>query len=76
LKTEDANLCIRVINPSPPVDIPNSELPDTSKGDRQHHGLGLSTIKRIAQQYGGSVLCTYDNGEFTLYVQMINSAAI
>jgi len=74
LKTEGDNLCIRVVNTSPPVDILADGLPATNKADRLQHGLGLSTITRVAEQYRGTILCAYSEGEFTLYVQVMNSS--
>jgi len=72
LKNEDDSLCIRVINSSPPTKISNGGLPATTKDDKQHHGIGLSTVKRVAEQYDGVILCTYENSVFTLYVKIIN----
>lgn len=72
MKTEGDNLCIRVKNPALEPEFSADGFPITSKKDRFRHGLGLSSIKRVAESYNGIVLCTYENNEFTLYVQLIN----
>lgn len=74
LKTEGDNLCIRVINSALKPEFSADGLPITSKKDRFHHGLGLSSVKRVAESYNGSVLCTYENNEFILYVQVMNKS--
>jgi signal transduction histidine kinase len=73
LKSEGENLCIRVSNSSPAIDFTKGEFPATSKEDKLIHGLGLSTIKRVAEHYNGTMRCTYENGEFTLFVMCENS---
>ena len=75
MKTESDNLCIRIINSSLPTKIAAGGLPATSKDDSLHHGYGLSAIKRVVEHYDGAILCAYDNGEFTLYVQIMNRPA-
>jgi len=72
IKTEGDNLCVRITNSSPPTEIPSDGLPATSKDDKLRHGFGLSAIMRVAEKYGGVVLCEYGGGEFTLYVQLMN----
>ena len=76
MKIENANLCIRIINSSPPTELQGEELPATSKIDRPRHGFGLSTIKRVTEQHGGTMLCTYENGMFTLYVLIANCSDV
>jgi len=73
LKTEGDNLCIRVTNSSPAVEITDNELPATSKDDGTRHGFGLPAIKRLAEHYCGTVLCAYSEGEFTLYTLLVNN---
>jgi signal transduction histidine kinase len=72
MKTEGDNLCIRVTNSSPSITIGDDELPVTSKNDITHHGFGLSTVRRLAKQYNGSLLCEYADGEFTFFALMMN----
>jgi len=75
LKTEGDNLCIRIINSSLPIEIPDEGLPQSTKADKLRHGLGLPSIKRVAEHYGGAILCAYNEGEFTLYIQVLNRPA-
>ena len=42
----------------------------TSKGDSEKHGIGLKSIKRAAQKYGGSMITKYDGETFTLVAEM------
>jgi signal transduction histidine kinase len=74
LKTEYGKLYIRVSNSSLPVETLNDGLPMTDKSDKTRHGLGLHTVKRLAEQYEGSLLCSYSYGEFIAFVQMSNKS--
>ncbi len=41
-------------------------LPLTSKGDKNRHGFGTLSIKRISEKYNGHLIFFYSNGVFTL----------
>ncbi len=43
-------------------------LPATSKADKTLHGYGLLSVRRIAQNYGGSLRLSHDDGVFTASV--------
>lgn len=44
----------------------NGGLPETTKADREFHGYGLQSIKRITEKYGGNVQITARDGIFNL----------
>jgi len=75
IKSDGDNLCIRIINSSLTKEIKDGELLSTSKEDKLRHGFGLSTIQRVAEQYNGVILCDYNAGAFTLYVNLMNNSA-
>jgi hypothetical protein len=74
LKTEYNKLCIRISNSSLPVEVIDGELPSTIKADKVRHGLGLPAIRRLTDRYGGAMVCSYNNGEFVLFLQILNIA--
>lgn len=43
-------------------------MPVSSKGDKQHHGFGMKSIKLIADKYQGSFSCCADNGVFRINI--------
>ena len=45
-------------------------LPETTKADRNSHGIGLHSIKRIALKYGGDILVDADGEIFTLQIML------
>lgn len=44
----------------------------TTKQDKEKHGLGLESIKKIAQQYDGDVFIECQDNFFTLTVVLKN----
>ncbi|MEG1312068.1 MAG: GHKL domain-containing protein [Romboutsia sp.] len=42
----------------------------TSKDDKKIHGIGISSIKYIANKYGGEVVVNYSDNEFILKIMM------
>lgn len=44
------------------------ELPKTSKSDKENHGIGLKSIKFIAEKYNGTLQIKKDNGIFSLRI--------
>lgn len=61
--TENRRLLVSMENPSPrPVDFGPDGLPE---GPRQEgHGLGLQSVKRVAEKYGGLFRCQWEQGCF------------
>lgn len=45
-------------------------IPETTKEDNRYHGLGLRSIRYIAQKYGGYMTVRAENGKFILSVIM------
>ena len=41
-------------------------LPQTTKADKNYHGFGMSSIKRIVDKYEGSLCVKVNRDEFTL----------
>mgnify|MGYP002508269870 CR=1 FL=1 len=48
-------------------------LPSSSKGEE--HGLGLQSVRSVADKYGGLLRCQWDNGNFILRAVLISPAA-
>lgn len=44
----------------------------TSKGDRENHGIGLKSMKKIAQKYYGSVVTEVEDGRFIFKVILLD----
>ncbi len=42
----------------------------TTKKDKEHHGIGLQSVKETAEKYDGDCVFRYDNGEFVSLVNM------
>lgn len=65
---KDGLLRIRVENYcSRPVRFEEG-LPVTTKADRQNHGIGVRSIRYIAQKYGGNAVFSAEDGFFRLSV--------
>lgn len=61
--TENQRLLISVENPcARPVSFGEDGLPDGPR--REGHGLGLQSVKRVAEKYGGLFRCQCDGGRF------------
>ena len=48
----------------------------TSKEDKKNHGRGISIVKSIAKKYGGDVIISDKNNEFTVTVILDDSYAL
>ena len=44
--------------------------PITTKEDKEHHGFGTRSIKRIVEKYNGNVIFDVDNGVFILSITL------
>lgn len=62
--TENRRLLASMENPSPPVAFGPGGLPDVPK--REGHGLGLPSVKRVADKYGGLFRCQWEQGRFVV----------
>lgn len=71
--TENRRLLISVENPCPrQVDFGADGLP---AGPRQEdHGLGLQSVKRTAEKYGGVFRCQWEKGRFLLQTVLMPPA--
>lgn len=54
-----------------PLTEPNPNL-KTTKRDEEHHGLGIKSIKAIAQKYSGTANFVQENSVFNAYVNVVN----
>ncbi|WP_423816692.1 GHKL domain-containing protein [Ruminococcus bromii] len=56
------------------IDSVLSENPllHTDKADKKNHGKGISIVKSIAKKYGGDVVISEKNNEFTVTVILDN----
>lgn len=68
--TENGRLIVAVENPCPrQVSFGPDGLPLVSR--RENHGLGLPSIRAVADKYGGLFRCQWDAGRFLLRVVLI-----
>lgn len=68
--TENGRLIVTVENPCPrQVSFGPDGMPDVSK--QENHGLGLPSIRAVADKYGGLFRCQWDAGQFLLRVVLI-----
>ena len=62
-------LMIKITNKciSPPADL------STTKADKQHHGIGLESVRSIAEEYGGQFELTFENSRAIAAVMIPNN---
>jgi len=71
--TENQRLIVSVENPSlRAVAFGPDGLPDVPK--REGHGLGLLSVRRVAEKYGGLFRCQWESGCFSLRVVLMPPA--
>lgn len=59
---------IRIRNYCEAEPIFENGLPVSTKEDNGYHGFGLKSIRMIAEQYNGSVTCSWEEGSFLLQI--------
>ena len=52
----------------------DTENPQTTKGDKEKHGLGILSIKNLANKYGGEAIFSCTNKTFQVYIVLPNKA--
>lgn len=57
---------LKVVNPCMEL-ISGNELPPTTKKDKGAHGLGLKSIRQIAEKYDGGLELKTEGGEFIFF---------
>lgn len=73
--TENQRLIISVENPClRPVAFGPDGLPDVPK--REGHGLGLLSVQKVAEKYGGLFRCRWERGRFSLRTVLVPPAAL
>lgn len=63
------NTCARYL------ELAAQELPRTTKENKNLHGIGLKSIRRISQKYHGGMDIEYRNGEFSLSIMLMKMLA-
>ena len=72
--TDNQRLIASIENPCPQqVEFGPDGLPSSSKGEE--YGLGLQSVRSVADKYGGLLRCQWDNGNFILRAVLISPAA-
>ena len=61
-------LYIRFSNPTERTPEYENDLPKTTKKNKQYHGIGLKSIRHIAEKYGGDISVSTEMGCFNLEV--------
>lgn len=73
---KNGTCALEVVNPTAgPVDIFNNHI-DTSKGNAQLHGFGLSNIEDVVEKYHGVVQIFCEKNEFTIKVMIRSPKAL
>ncbi len=57
---------LKVVNPCMHV-VSGDELPATTKEDKWGHGLGLKSVRLIAEKYDGRLELKTEGGEFIFF---------
>ena len=50
-------------------------LPVTNKADKDYHGFGMLSIKRLVEKYDGAMEIRVENGVFSLCISFFSQAA-
>lgn len=58
-------LVFHLRNSTLPQPDPADELPETTKPDKENHGFGLRNVQRIVEKYGGKLILSVGQNEFT-----------
>lgn len=66
VKRVNGFVMIRICNTFDGVLVMEDGLPLTSKSDKNEHGYGLRSIRRIVEKYGGEMRVGTENGAFVL----------
>ncbi len=61
---------IRITNPVVQKVRLNGHIPETTKTDKNHHGLGLYSLDKVVRQYDGEVSFECDDKEFSVSVEL------
>ena len=64
LRRKGSFILLEVGNPCKTPPVFRGGIPVSTKGDADYHGYGCSSVKRIAESYGGSVSFCYTEGWF------------
>ena len=74
LKSESGYFFIRVINTSLPVVIIGGNFPNTTKADKESHGIGLESISESVKECNGIMDVDYNDGRFILAIRLRDSS--
>lgn len=70
INDNDGEMIISVKNPSLYAPKRRAGAYISAKKDKEHHGLGLKSIKRTVDKYSGDMLVKYENGVFALVISL------
>ncbi len=71
--TDDSKLFVLVRNPcAEPVKFDEEGLPISNR-HREEHGIGLCSVKRVAEKYNGFLRCRLENGEFVFQAALFST---
>lgn len=70
INDSDGEMIISVKNPSLYAPKRRAGAYISAKKDKEHHGLGLKSIKRTVDKYSGDMLVKYENGVFALVISL------
>lgn len=76
LSSQNTNLFLKIENPYEGEITLDKGLPKTTKINKKHHGLGLSSVKKLVEQEGGIFRFSSDNNIFTVEILLLNSKQI
>jgi len=72
LMMEGEYLYLEVVNSSRPIYFEDGTIPQTTKADKVHHGLGLESTQRLVLMYEGMLHCEYKDGKFSFRSRLKN----
>lgn len=70
INDSESEMIISVKNPSLFAPERRAGAYISAKKDKEHHGLGLKSIKRTVDKYDGDMLVKYENGVFALVISL------
>lgn len=70
LKYDKGRLFLQVANPYAGELIEKSGKFITTKADKDNHGIGLESVKKVIQKYSGTMSVDYDDNIFSVVILM------
>lgn len=73
IKEQAGIVIVEICNPCREVIDFKNGIPQTSKGDKTHHGYGFKSMKYIAKEYDGNVIAKKIHNMFSLKIYLSNT---